>query len=444
MGKPKNESILDKLHNIERYRAQVDAIYRELEKEAAAIAAGTDSEMPDVAFSPANYPKTTKLIDALITTYKTDVENGVSNIITSKKTTDRPTPNNNVVEQIFEDRGIVKIDIGGFIKKYMTNIPTELFIELRNLRYRKGCTSTEIPLAIYEDIKNRKLKRDRLNERIEQTAKANNDAIALEKNGDIEKAIELYEWNIYENHCEATLSFDRLIILYGKMKDDANKRRILEKGIEVFENLYPNIAEKYRSKLSELVSPKTKIYPLKAEPHTHLGFSLQEQFEKEQWKLPEFDFCPGLEKYGYSGPKATKTMFEIRTQYGAMVAEAENNENIGRYDLAAKIYEILVNEGYPFPLPYEKLVSIYTKSKLIDDIKRILTIGIAYFSSRKSKQFEYVDSLAKKYNAVDFWQSRKDKGEKIMYYFGIFELYNPYPCIEKFKSKLEKLNQKVK
>jgi hypothetical protein len=46
--------------------------------------------------------------------------------------------------------------------------------------------------------------------------------------------------------------------------------------------------------------------------------------------------------------------------------------------------------------------------------------------------------LAKKYNAEKFLNERLASGGKITYYAGVFELYNPFPIIEKWEERLEK------
>lgn len=68
------------LRNLARYRAQVDAIYKEAVKEAAAIAVGIDDPVAvddpmavrDI-FSFDNYPRTKKRIDALLEQYRRDL-----------------------------------------------------------------------------------------------------------------------------------------------------------------------------------------------------------------------------------------------------------------------------------------------------------------------------------------------------------------------------------
>lgn len=58
----------------------------------------------------------------------------------------------------------------------------------------------------------------------------------MEKNGEIESAIEEYEKNINEDF-EGNHPYDRLSIIYRKNKDYDNEIRVLKKGIQVFSEL---------------------------------------------------------------------------------------------------------------------------------------------------------------------------------------------------------------
>ncbi|MFQ6084457.1 MAG: hypothetical protein ACE5WD_14025 [Candidatus Aminicenantia bacterium] len=60
--------------------------------------------------------------------------------------------------------------------------------------------------------------------------------IQFEKDGQIDKAIELYEANIEENF-EGNHPYDRLAIIYRKRNQIDNEIRVLEKAIWVFENI---------------------------------------------------------------------------------------------------------------------------------------------------------------------------------------------------------------
>jgi|GEM_PF-92051 len=61
----------------------------------------------------------------------------------------------------------------------------------------------------------------------------------LEKQGDIEGAIALYELNIKEGF-PGTHPYDRLEIIYRKQKNYEEEMRVLNRAIEVFHNLYLN------------------------------------------------------------------------------------------------------------------------------------------------------------------------------------------------------------
>lgn len=103
MANRKNKYDAAHLRNLARYRAQVDAIYRALTKEAAAIASGIDTEMPEDLFSFADYPKTMKRVDALIDTYKADMMKVVVNGVKSEWTLAN-NKNNEIARQVFGDK----------------------------------------------------------------------------------------------------------------------------------------------------------------------------------------------------------------------------------------------------------------------------------------------------------------------------------------------------
>lgn len=50
--------------------------------------------------------------------------------------------------------------------------------------------------------------------------------------------------------------------------------------------------------------------------------------------------------------------------------------------------------------------------------------------------------LATKYNKRQFYLERVRNKQKIFYYSGVFELYNPFTIIEKWKERLSKIKSK--
>jgi hypothetical protein len=59
----------------------------------------------------------------------------------------------------------------------------------------------------------------------------------------------------------------------------------------------------------------------------------------------------------------------------------------------------------------------------------------------KRRQQEHVIQLATKYGKLDFAKKRINNDEKISYYGGAFELYNPYTIISKWKERLDKIHK---
>ena len=63
----------------------------------------------------------------------------------------------------------------------------------------------------------------------------NRNARQAEQEGDLNKAVKLYEQNIKENYADE-FAFERLMIIYRKEKEYKNELRVIERGIEVFQN----------------------------------------------------------------------------------------------------------------------------------------------------------------------------------------------------------------
>lgn len=278
-------------------------------------------------------------------------------------------------------------------------------------------------------------KRNRLN----KCAERNNKGIELENEGKINEAIEIYEQNISGDCYPASHSFDRLIILYHKMNDIENERRVIHKALEVLGSKSHDNYLKYQGRLNSLDNLEP-VYPKNAIPFVKNGKTLGEKQIELKKQMPEFMFY-STDNEPLEFPKALYSkIMEINERYMEMLKEASYHEESNRYDLAANIYERLVGEGYTFPKPYERLIVIYKKAKLNDDVVRILEKGIDFFSKLRTEQYIYVNGLAAKYGKTEFWNERYRDGKKITYYGGAYELYNPYPCVEKFKQQLDKIN----
>lgn len=70
--------------------------------------------------------------------------------------------------------------------------------------------------------------------------------IQAEQEGDIPKAIKLYEQNIRQDRADQ-FAFDRLLILYRKAKAYKDELRVINRGIEVFSKRYSSLLENAHS-----------------------------------------------------------------------------------------------------------------------------------------------------------------------------------------------------
>lgn len=93
------------------------------------------------------------------------------------------------------------------------------------------------------------------NEQVDRNLKG----IELEKQGNIDAAIELYEQNIYGNF-DGNHPYDRLIIIYKKRGQIDDVKRVLNKAIYVFENV---VSSKRADRLPKLNKYKDKLLKLK-------------------------------------------------------------------------------------------------------------------------------------------------------------------------------------
>lgn len=89
-------------------------------------------------------------------------------------------------------------------------------------------------------------------ELLRETARRNNEGIAFEKSGRIDKAIKVYEENIWHGH-HARHSYNRLMIIYRKQK-----RYYDELRIAILAN---DIAGEYEQRILKIKSLISKYDP---------------------------------------------------------------------------------------------------------------------------------------------------------------------------------------
>jgi tetratricopeptide (TPR) repeat protein len=93
-----------------------------------------------------------------------------------------------------------------------------------------------------------------------RTADRNAEGREAEAQDDVDAAIKLYEQNIKEGYADP-FAFDRLMILYRKLKRYKDELRVINRGIKVF----TAANEKRRKSMFESARSKRQVHALSAE-----------------------------------------------------------------------------------------------------------------------------------------------------------------------------------
>jgi hypothetical protein len=80
----------------------------------------------------------------------------------------------------------------------------------------------------------------------------NNEAMVAEEEGNMVKAVKLYEQNIKEDYADE-FAFERLMIIYRKQKEYADELRVINRGIALFQQ---NMKDHLKNSLSRHIDGK--------------------------------------------------------------------------------------------------------------------------------------------------------------------------------------------
>lgn len=142
-----------------------------------------------------------------------------------------------------------RINIRAFIKRYLSVLPEDLFVQLENASFcgKWAFITTSTIIELDKRLSERKAK----DKKLSACAKLNNLGKEYEADGKLSLAIKTYEKNISGDCYPATFSFDRLMVLYRKSKDYEKELAVIEKAICVLCPLYPDLKDKYQRRLEK-------------------------------------------------------------------------------------------------------------------------------------------------------------------------------------------------
>lgn len=284
-------------------------------------------------------------------------------------------------------------------------------------------------------------------------------ATALDKSGKYSEAIEIYYESISfgENSERLNISnyahdIERIIILLGKNKQVDKQKLFLEDIIEDYPD-YHDIDE-WKIRLSKItakspVNNQVEIAPSDIIAPTPNNPTLGKKYQNFKDSLPEFNFYhdmpDGMQTFEYlriHRPvpfEKSKKLREFRDSFKSILSEAKIAENQKDYKKAIGIYLQLISDEYEGKEPFERLTIIYNKLKWKVQTIEIIQNAIKYFEELKESQKNKIIAVSKKYGMEDKAMEYINANKKIQYYGGAFDLYNPYPIIDKWKQKLEKI-----
>lgn len=370
-------------------------------------------------------PRKAKQTEVSITRPQESIEKSIKQTKpTSHNKLNITIPNGYILVEIIEnDKTIYYID-------------SKTYMDLKEYSDGDGKKYIVVKKDIWQKALEEKNRQNEIEKELVLTAQLNNEGIRLEKEGKEEEAICVYEKNIIRK-CTARHSYDRLLVLYKKRKDSNNELRIAK----IASSIFPQEL-KYKTRFENLIDRENKGHTLPTEAYIyHSEVKHGDTFEKRILELPEFDFYQnGAQSNVHEvNSKTLEPIWEIQRYFKNLIEAAELAESKKDYNNAAMIYEQIIGENYWMPRPCDRLIKIYAKAKLKNEEIRVIKYGIKYFSELRENRLKYVKALADKYNCTPYLNERINNGNKITYYNGVFELYNPFTIIEKWIERLSKI-----
>ncbi|MDM1060839.1 tetratricopeptide repeat protein [Myroides odoratimimus] len=286
--------------------------------------------------------------------------------------------------------------------------------------------------------------------------KYRNEAKELEKEGKKEDALNLYLTSLKISEKSECLQYGnyyadihRIIVLYTKLKLNEDLKHFLEYLIKEYGE-----DEDWKIRLLRLdKEPEKKISTLRKEDISIKPAespTIWEKITNIKNNLPEFNFYYDLPEgentinYQNGAPfESFQALREYRQIFESYLKEGKLAETEGNLKEAIEIYEKLILEKCEKPDPYDRLIIIYSKLKWIDSEIDTLQRAITFFEQMKNKQLEYVRCLAAKYGMAEKAEEYISQNQKITYFMGAFELYNPQTTrLQKWNLRLKKLKNK--
>lgn len=186
----------------------------------------------------------------------------------------------------------------------------------------------------------------------------------------------------------------------------------------------------------EVIRQREDKLPKQANLHRNITTkdTLANRYKSLIAQLPEFDFYTSGNDALFSEDAPMCHQIEyIISHIENELRKAKIAEKSKDYITATYIYEELIANGYWKPEPYNRLLYIYDKAGLTNDVRELLVLAISFFENLQKKKKQELLRLADKYKSRAYAEAKINQGKTVAYFDGFFEIYTPFPDIDVWK-----------
>lgn len=186
----------------------------------------------------------------------------------------------------------------------------------------------------------------------------------------------------------------------------------------------------------EVIRQREDKLPKQANLHRNITTkdTLVNRYKSLIAQLPEFDFYTSGNDALFSEDAPMCHQIEyIISHIENELRKAKIAEKSKDYITATYIYEELIANGYWKPEPYNRLLYIYDKAGLTNDVRELLVLAISFFENLQKKKKQELLRLADKYKSRAYAEAKINQGKTVAYFDGFFEIYTPFPDIDVWK-----------
>lgn len=164
----------------------------------------------------------------------------------------------------------------------------------------------------------------------------------------------------------------------------------------------------------------------------NIRYNIGQQRDAFIEQLPPFDLT---DEKDYEFSDYVDEVTEKFLDYEAtQMLEARTAYHEKRYKDAAIALTTLVTVGYWEPEPYYMLMMMYEESGQSEYLNELRNYAIDFFTKKREKMEQHLRKLGEQQNCPEIAEKYIKEKRKVTYYQGIYDVYDPFPCIKSWKT----------